>query len=474
MSRRPTTPRAVAALFLERQHLTRPREVPLSPGRLERFAEDVGGIQLDSINVVERAHYLAVWARFGPYDREALDRLVYRRRRFFEYWAHAACLVPVSLLPAWKRAMLDYRMRHTGWSSWLRKNSRLVAQVRETIAAGGPMAAGDFEGRRPAGATGWWSWRPVQHALHYLWMTGSLTVDSRRHFHKRFDLMERAIPSAADVEAPSGEEFPRWHVRRSLHAMGAATGRDLVRYLSFPRFERSVRSAALKSLLEGREVVPIEVEGLPGRWYALARDLPALSRAERVPALSRGTTLLSPFDSLLWHRERVSSLFGFDYRIEVYTPGHKRVHGYYTLPVLHRGELIGRIDAKTHRAEGRLEVRHAHFEPWFASGGAPPTGERPVDREEALAGVAEALTSLAKFVGADEVELRRATPREVKAALGRVLSGARRGAASSAPRTPSPAGPRHTRSPGEPISSKRARSRSRADRRRGTPASDGP
>jgi hypothetical protein len=422
MSRHPIAPRAVAALFLERQHLTRPREVPLTPSRLARFAEDVGGIQMDSINVVERAHYLAVWARFGPYDRAALDRLVYGRRRFFEYWAHAACLVPVSLLPAWRRAMLDYRVRHTGWSSWLRKNSRLLAQVKETIAAGGPMAAGDFEGRRPAGGAGWWSWRPVQHALHHLWMNGSLTVHSRRHFHKRFDLMERAIPSASEGEPPSSVEFPRWHVRRSLRAMGAATEKDLVRYLSFPRFERGVRGAALESLLESREVVQVEVEGRPGRWYALARDLPALSRAARVAALSRGTTLLSPFDSLLWHRERVSSLFGFDYRIEVYTPGDKRVHGYYTLPILHRGELIGRIDAKTHRSEGRLEVRHAHFEPWFASGGAPPTGERPVDREEALAGVAEALASLATFVGAAGTELGRVTPRKVRTGLTRALS----------------------------------------------------
>ena len=121
--------RAVTTLFLERQHLGRPRTRALTPGRLVRFVEDVGGIQLDSINVLDRAHYLTVWSRFGPYDRKRLDRLVYRRRLLFEYWAHAACLVPTSMLPWWRRAMLDYRSRHTGWSRWLRRNPKLLAQV---------------------------------------------------------------------------------------------------------------------------------------------------------------------------------------------------------------------------------------------------------------------------------------------------------------------------------------------------------
>ena len=116
--------RAVTALFLARQHLARPRRRPLTAGRLVRFVEDVGGIQMDSINVLDRAHYLTLWSRFGPYDRTRLDRLVYRRRLLFEYWAHAACLVPVSALPWWRRAMLDYRTRHTGWAGWLRRNPR--------------------------------------------------------------------------------------------------------------------------------------------------------------------------------------------------------------------------------------------------------------------------------------------------------------------------------------------------------------
>jgi hypothetical protein len=423
MSRPIVPPRAVTALFLERQHLTRPRATTLTAGRLARFVDDVGGLQLDSINVLERAHYLTVWSRFGPYERATLDRLVYRRRLLFEYWAHAACLVPTTALPWWRRAMLDYRVRHTGWSDWLRRNPKLLAQVKAAVHANGPMGNGDFEGRRPSGSGGWWRWRPVQHALHYLWMTGALTVHSRQHFHKRYDLLERAIPAAPGCAPVSTEEFRRWHVERSLHAMGAATEQDLAGYLTFPRFGPGGRRAPLRAMLERGEVREIQVEGSAARWLVLARDLPALTRAGRGPARARGTTLLSPFDSLLWFRGRVARLFGFDYRIEVYTPGPERVHGYYTLPILHRGHLVGRVDAKAHRLERRLEVRHVHLEPWLAGGGTPPTGGERIDRDEALAGIAEALTSLATFVGGDVLRLRRVTPHRLRASLARALRG---------------------------------------------------
>jgi uncharacterized protein YcaQ len=414
MPRTPVPPRAVRALFLQRQHLAEPRVAALTAPRLRRFAEDVGGIQMDSINVLERAHYLTLWSRFGPYERTRLDRLVYDRRLLFEYWAHAACLVPTTTLGWWRRAMLDYRVRHTGWSDWLRRNGRVVARVKAAVLANGPMGNADFEGRRPSGGGGWWSWKPVQHALHYLWMTGVLTIHSRRHFHKRFDLLERALPGSVGAEPASREAFARWHVERSLHAMGAATDADLVGYLTFPRFAPGARRAALRAMLEAGEVTELAVEGSTVRWLALTRDLPALVRAGRAAAPSRGTTLLAPFDSLLWYRGRVTRLFGFDYRIEVYTPGPKRVHGYYTLPILHDGHLIGRVDAKTHRSQRQLEVRHVHFEPWFAAGVPSPVIGEHVDEKHALEGVGEALGSLATFVGADTVVVRRVTPSRLR------------------------------------------------------------
>ncbi|MGH7307323.1 MAG: winged helix-turn-helix domain-containing protein [Candidatus Rokuibacteriota bacterium] len=424
MSRQAVPLSAVTALFLARQHLARPHTARLTTRRLGRFVADVSGLQLDSINVLDRAHYLTLWSRFGPYDRAWLDRAVYRRRLLFEYWAHAACLVPTTTLPWWRRAMLDYRIRHTGWSAWLRRNPKVLGQVRTAISANGPMAGADFDGRRPRGGGGWWSWRPVQHALHYLWMTGALTVHSRQHFHKRYDLLERAIPGGLDDTPVSAAEFARWHLERSLHAMGAATERDLAGYLTFPRFGPGGRRVALRAMIERGEVKEIAVAGRPERWLVLTRDLSALARARRPAAAARGTTLLSPFDSLLWHRERVARLFAFDYRIEVYTPGHQRVHGYYTLPILHDGWLIGRVDAKAHRAERRLEVRHVHFEPWFAAGAVAPGGEAGVDQEGAFTGLAAALRSLAAFVGGDALVLRRVTPRRLRGPLARALPGA--------------------------------------------------
>jgi len=380
----------------------------------------VGGLQLDSINVLERAHYLTLWSRFGPYDRRRLDGLIYGRRLLFEYWAHAACLVPTSMLPWWRRAMLDYRVQHTGWSGWLQRNARMLKAVRAAIETNGPMAGGEFDRGRPAGGRGgWWDWRPVQHALHYLWMTGALTVHSRQHFQKRFDLWERALPDTLGIDPVSPAQFVRWHVERSLAAMGAATETDLARYLTFPRFAPGQRRAALRALVESGEVVEVTVEGTTARWFAVARDLPALGRAAALS--TRGTTLLSPFDSLLWHRDRVARLFGFDYRIEVYTPAVQRVHGYYTLPILHDGRFIGRVDAKTRRAEGRLEIRHVHFEGWFSGGAPPPLGRDRLDQDAALAGLSDALGSLATFVGAADIRLGRVTPGRLRSPLAQAL-----------------------------------------------------
>ncbi len=421
--------RAVAALFIERQHLARPRGRRLTAASLTRFAEDAGGIQLDSINVVERAHHLTLWNRFGPYERGTLERLAYRRRLLFEYWAHAACLVPTSHLAPWRRAMLDYCRRNRSWGRWLKKHGPLLAEIEQAIRQEGPLGNADFtrrappRGRRPTTQAGWWNWKPATHALDYLWMSGRTMVHSRRHFQKRFDLAERVMPEAPAIAPPSREEFLMWHVRRSLHAMGAASYADLRMYLTFPRMGVAERRDTLREMLAAGEVAEIAVPGPAGPWYALATDLPALARAGRRRAASRGTALLAPFDSFLWHRERSRRLFGFDYRIEVYTPGHKRVHGYYTLPILHDGQLIGRLDPKTHREERRLEVRAIHLERWFARGEPPPAASWGVpDRDAALAGIAEALRSLATFVGADHVTLGRVSPAAFAAPMRRVLA----------------------------------------------------
>lgn len=425
-TRAPLSRAAVAALFLERQHLDRPRARRLTAASLVRFAGDAGGIQLDSINVLERAHLLTLWSRFGAYDREAFERLVYRRRLLFEYWAHAACLVPTTQFPMWRRAMLDYEVRHTGWTSWLRRHGPTLKRVEQEFRERGPLGNADFIDTRPGRRTaGWWTWKPESHAMDYLWKKGVLGVHSRVHFQRRLDLIERLLPTALALEPPSREAFRRWHVRQSLHAMGAASTTDLRMYLSYPRTSVAERRTTLKTMLGSGEVAEIAVEGERAPWLALAGDLPALEAAARRRSRpSRGTTFLSPFDSFLWHRERTKTLFGFDYRIEVYTPGPRRVHGYYSLPILHDGMLIGRLDAKNHREAKRLEVKHVHFEGWFAAGATPPAagdGRGRVALEPALAGIGEALASLATFTGAGRVTLGRVSPAKLARPLRRAV-----------------------------------------------------
>jgi hypothetical protein len=417
--------RAAAALFLERQWLDRPRGRRLTAGSLDAFARATGGIQLDSINVVDRAHHLTLWNRFGPYRRESLRRLIENKRVLFEYWAHVACLIATSDFPAWRRTMVDYRRWHKGWAFLLEKYKQVIPKVEEAIRKHGPIGSAHFIDPRGAASGGWWDWKPATHALDWLFMEGRITVHSRVHFHKRFDLMERVLPEALAREPLSAQAFKNWHLRRSFTAMGAATETDLRLYLSYPRLPSPERRAFFKEAVRTGEVLEIELEGDRGQWFVLRDDLPALEAAARKRVPSTGSALLAPFDSFLWHRERTRRLFGLDYRIEVYTPGHKRTHGYYTLPMLVDGYLIGRADVKTHRSEGVLELRRVQFEPWLVASDAPPASRwSPLDLDRAVAGVAEAAQSLATFVGATRVKLSLTAPMKLHAPLRRALASA--------------------------------------------------
>lgn len=417
------TRRAAAALFLERQHLVRPRARRFTAKRMLAFVEDAGGLQLDSINVIDRAHYLTTWSRFDLYDRAALDRLAYRRRELFEYWAHAACLVPTSHFPAWRRAMLE-RQYVPSWARWASRHRKVLDAVEAAIRERGPLGTAHFD-HAPGTTGGWWNWKPAAHALDYLWRTGRFVVHSRTNFQKRYDLAERLMPHVLNAEPLDQDEFVRWHVRRSLHAMGAALETDLRLYLSFPQIPRPRRQRALRELIAGGEVVPIELAKDRARWLCLAQDLDALAAAGRRRQGSTGVTLLAPFDSLMWHRDRVARLFGFDYRIEVYVPQPKRTYGYYVLPILADGHFIGRADIKANRQRARLEVKSLHFEPWFARGEPPPAAAwGSVDRAHALARLGEALRSLGTFTGAPDVTLRRVTPAALAKDSRRAILGA--------------------------------------------------
>ena len=418
--------RAVAAEYLRRQWLDRPRGRQLTERTLPEFVSQTCGLQIDSVNVLDRAHHLTLWSRFGEYDRKRLERLTYGKRVLFEYLSHVACFVATRDLPLHKAIMDDCPARFDArYKGWRRKYRDVIEAVEQAVAERGPLGNVDFERPKHMGkGAGWWSWKPATHALDYLWKAGRIGIHTRVNFHKRFASMSRVLPACAGTRALPLEQAMRQRLLRSLGALGAASGDDLAKYWTWPQWKAPAQRATLQALIDEGLVQEVHVEGEPKPWYARAQDVPVLKGAHRKRAPSQGTTLLSPFDSFLWHRERVHRLWGYFYRIEIYVPGHKREHGYYSLPLLHDGQLIGRVDLKAHREAGVLEARHAHFEPWFAVGKAPPrVSWNDLDREHAFTGLATALQSLATHVGVERVKLGRVTPAKFSRPLSVALRG---------------------------------------------------
>jgi hypothetical protein len=321
-----------------------------------RTARAVGVLQLDSVNVLVRSHYLPVFSRLGTYARDLLDQAAYSgRRRLFEYWGHAASLMPVELQPLFRWRMERARRGEGCWGSLNRFGREraafcdgVLAEVRDRGPLGiSELAAG---GARKAG---WWEWSEGKLALEWLFWTGQVSTHGRRHFERLYDLTERVLPRAV-IEAPTPPpgEAQRQLLRIAITALGVATERDLADYFRLPPADARARIA---ELVEAGELVAAGVEG----W-----DRPAfLDPRAPAPRPVEARALLSPFDSLVWERNRAERLFGFRYRLEIYTPSHQRLHGYYVLPFLLGDRLVARVDLKADRARGALRVVRAHCEP---------------------------------------------------------------------------------------------------------------
>jgi uncharacterized protein YcaQ len=340
---------------------------PVTKRHLKRVIARTNLLQMDSVNVFQRAHYLPVFSRLGSYDMGLVDRLAYRDHELFEYWGHEASLLPVSLHPLLRWRMERARNLEEGWGGPLRAmrdRPEFVAEVLRLVRDLGPVGAGEIrEGERNKGA--WWSWDETKVALEYLFWSGQVTTSGRRSFERLYDLPERVLP--ADVlgaPTPTREEAQRELVRLSAKAHGVATERDLRDY-----FRLGVEHArdAVASLVESGDLLPVAVEGWKQPAY--------LSPDAAFPRQVRRSALLSPFDPLVWERARTERLFGFTYRIEIYTPAHKRVHGYYVLPFLHHESIAARVDLKADRKAGVLRVLASWLEP----------GHDPVDVATALA-----------------------------------------------------------------------------------------
>ena len=377
---------AARRIALGAQGLAAPRPaVPPTQRQLLGLVERLGLHQIDSVNVLARAHYLPAFSRLGPYDQAALDALAWgprKKRRLFEYWAHEASLLPLPLHPLLRWRMARAERGEGVWRSlqhFASSHRPAVDAVVKRIESEGPLAAAELGSGRTAG---WWGWSEGKRILEYLFWSGRVTTATRRGaFERVYDLAERVIPAEIlAIPTPGEAEAQRALSEHGARAHGIATARDLADY-----FRLSPRDARprIDELTEEGVLHPVEVEG----W----KEPAWLHRDARRPRRAAGQALLSPFDPLIWERSRTERLFGMRYRIEIYTPAHKRVHGYYVLPFLLGDRLVARTDLKADRKARRLLVAAAHGEP-----GAPAeTAER----------LAAELRLMARWLELDAIDL---------------------------------------------------------------------
>lgn len=347
---------------------------------LHRALATVGALQIDSVNVVARAHHLTLFARLGAgYDRELVWKALRDHRTLFEYWGHEASFLPVEDWPLFRhrmdgvhpwRAIVKLRDEHPGY----------IEAVLDEVCERGPVSASGLSDPGPSRREAWWGWNEGKLALEWLFATGRVTVAERRNFTRYYDVPERVIPAkhlAADP-VPRGEAH-RLLLLRAAGACGVATAKDLIDYYRLPV---SDGRAAVADLAAAGALVEVEVEG----WKEPGYVHPEV----RVPRRVNARALLGPFDSLVWNRERVERLFGFRYRIEIYVPRAKRRFGYYVFPFLLGDALVGRVDLKADRAAGTLRVPGA-----FSEAGA--------DRERISAELAAELLGMAEWLGLEAV-----------------------------------------------------------------------
>ncbi|QTX04168.1 winged helix-turn-helix domain-containing protein [Agromyces archimandritae] len=341
------------------QGLAGPRTQAPGIRRLRTTAERLAVLQIDSVNVFERAHYLPAYSRHGAYDRAALDRLTYGRHgRMIEYWAHQAAFVPRENWPLFEFRRAAYRAEVAAEDHWLARHDALRRWVLADLAANGPQRASELEHDAAKGRGGWWGWSDAKRVLEWMFRTGEVVCVERRRFERVYALPEQVLPGELVGAGVAADEAVPRLVGLAARSLGVASEADLADYW---RMGRAPVRAAIRRLEEAGELIPVEVEG----WKNGAGTVvPAwLHRDAARPRRVRAAALLSPFDPLVWFRPRTERLFGFHYRIEIYTPAEQRVYGYYTLPVLLDDRVVGRIDLKSDRKAGVLRVQSAWQEP---------------------------------------------------------------------------------------------------------------
>ncbi|MDD0975442.1 winged helix-turn-helix domain-containing protein [Pseudomonas fontis] len=366
---------------------TRQPASTLTAAHLNRVFQRLGVVQIDSVNALVRSHYLPLFSRLGDYSQGLFDQLAWgrgRQRKLFEYWGHEASLLPLELYP-----LMRWRMQQAQQGQGIyrqlaqfgREQQATIARVLAAVTEQGALGAGSLSTRQER-AGPWWDWSAEKHALEWLFAAGQVTVAGRRGFERLYDLPERVLPGALLSQPCPGEPAAqRGLLLHAAGALGVATEKDLRDYFRFSPAESRGR---LEELVEDGQLQRCSVQGWSQPAYCLG--------APRVPRTVIASALLSPFDSLIWDRDRTERLFGFRYRLEIYTPAHKRVYGYYVLPFLHGERIAARVDLRAERAHDRLAVHALHE-------------EEPGLDEEGMAALAGQLNQLAAWLGLARVQL---------------------------------------------------------------------
>ena len=360
-----------------------PRHATPTMRTFSRTLARTGVLQVDSVNVLQRAHYMPLFSRMGPYDTGLLTRASEQHpRRVVEYWAHVQAFMPVELWPVMRHRMDAYR-DGPRWGAWLQTNRSLVPQVLARVQGQGASTARDLDDGTPRRKVDWgWNWSEARKALDYLYVSGELAIAGRNaQFEPVYDLPERVLPDAVlRAPVPSEREAIKELVRRAARSHGVATVRCLTDYYRLQLHRGAGQKAvkvAVAELVEAGELQPARIEGWARPAY--------LHRDAELPRRVHARALLSPFDPLVWERERTEQIFGFHYRIEIYVPEPKRQFGYYVLPFLLGDRIVGRVDLKADRSAGVLQVKAAYAEPGAS--------------EETAAELAEELHELAGWLG---------------------------------------------------------------------------
>jgi uncharacterized protein YcaQ len=334
---------------------------PVTEALLSQTISGMEVLQIDSVNVFERSHYLPLFSRLGEYDTNSLDRLLldpHTPATHVEYWAHVAAFMPVDSWPLWQWKMLAERHRHAQPGSWLAEHRPLADDLLARLRDGGPATFSQLEGQRPPRRGSWWDWSDVKTALEYLFEDGVITAIGRTNFQRVYAPVEDVVPYHLRDRAIPEPDARRTLVRAAIRALGVGTQKDIADYF---RFRSAPTAMALRELVDSGDVERVAVEG----WTDNGKPVDAyIVTGSVIPRTAPDvSTVLTPFDPVTWHRERASRMFGFDYRIEIYTPAAKRKFGYYSLPILMDDALVGRIDLKADRKTRTLIVRSAHWEP---------------------------------------------------------------------------------------------------------------